>query len=469
MGIKNFRIVTPDIDEHMERELPPEELVRRISAEKARAVREQAGMDAVVIAADTVVALDGAVLGKPADELEAFKMLSTLSGCRHQVYTGLTVLRGEERHTVSEETTVAFRELSEEEISCYIQTGEPMDKAGAYGIQGFGALLIEGIQGITTTMSWACPCAAWAASCASSAWTACACGGGRAGQRLRERERTDVKDFFRHNGILILIAAILLALVTAVVSMLFGGVADPLSNLVGILTTPVRNGITAVTNWAEEKYNDAFELEQMKEELAGLKQRNAELEAQAREAEAALQENERLRNLLELQPKEWSCDKAAAMVTARSTSNWESTLTIGKGSAAGIAVDDCVVDEYWNLVGVVAEVGENWATVRTLVDSDTEMGGQLARTGGAAILEGDFALMGEGRLKLTYLPENSELIAGDLVTTSGRGGGIPRRTGGRARGGGAHRCLRHDPLRRHCAGDRSGRPPAGLCDHRLYR
>ena len=234
-----------------------------------------------------------------------------------------------------------------------------------------------------------------------------------------------MKDFFRHNGILILIAAILLALVTAVVSMLFGGVADPLSNLVGIVTTPVRNGITAVTNWAEEKYNDAFELEQMKEELAGLKQRNAELEAQAREAEAALQENERLRNLLELQPKEWSCDKAAAMVTARSTSNWESTLTIGKGSAAGIAVDDCVVDEYWNLVGVVAEVGENWATVRTRVDPDTEMGGQLARTGGAAILEGDFALMGEGRLKLTYLPENSELIAGDLVTTSGRGGVYP--------------------------------------------
>mgnify|MGYP005963592775 CR=1 FL=1 len=76
-------------------------------------------------------------------------------------------------------------------------------------------------------------------------------------------------------------------------------------------------------------------------------------------------------------------------------------------------------------MGVVAEVGENWATVRTLVDSDTEMGGQLARTGGAAILEGDFALMGEGRLKLTYLPENSELIAGDLVTTSGRGGVYP--------------------------------------------
>ena len=146
MGLP-FRTITPDIDEHMERALPPGELVAAISAEKAGAVAAQAGPDAVVIAADTVVALDGAVLGKPADELEAFKMLSTLSGCRHQVYTGLTVLRGKEMHTVSEETAVTFRELSEKEITNYIRTGEPMDKAGAYGIQGYGALLVEGIQG----------------------------------------------------------------------------------------------------------------------------------------------------------------------------------------------------------------------------------------------------------------------------------------------------------------------------------
>ena len=147
MGVRDFRVVTPDIDEHMDRELPPEELVRRISLEKALAVQEQEGNTSIIIAADTVVALDGAVLGKPADELEAFKMLSTLSGCRHQVYTGMTVLRGEEKHTISEETTVTFRELSSEEIHRYIATGEPMDKAGAYGIQGYGALLVEGIQG----------------------------------------------------------------------------------------------------------------------------------------------------------------------------------------------------------------------------------------------------------------------------------------------------------------------------------
>lgn len=234
-----------------------------------------------------------------------------------------------------------------------------------------------------------------------------------------------MKDFFRHNGILILIAAILLALVTAVVSMLLGGKANPLANLVGIITTPVRNGISAVTNWAEERYSDAFELEQMKEELEALKQENAELKAKEREYESAIQENERLYNLLELTPKDKQFTKEAAMVTARTTSNWESTLTLSKGTNQGIAVDNCVVDEYWNLVGVVAEVGENWCTVRTLIDANVELGGQLVRTGGAAILEGDLALMEQGKLKLTYLPENSQLMSGDLVTTSGRGGIYP--------------------------------------------
>ena len=235
-----------------------------------------------------------------------------------------------------------------------------------------------------------------------------------------------MKDFFRRNGLLILIAAILLALVTAVVSALLGGTADPFSNLANILTTPVRNGINAVVNWTEEKYSDAFEQEQLKQENEELKQRVAELEEKEREYEAAFQENERLRDVLELRPKERSFDQLeSAMVTARESSNWASTLTLSKGSAQGVEVDDTVVDQYWNLVGVVAEVGENWCTVRTLIDSDTEMGGQITRTGGAAILEGDLALMGEGKLKLTFLPENSQLMSGDLVTTSGRGGVYP--------------------------------------------
>ena len=235
-----------------------------------------------------------------------------------------------------------------------------------------------------------------------------------------------MKDFFRHNGILILIAAILVALITAVISMLLGGIANPFANLAGIISTPVRNGISAVTNWVEERYSDAFEQEQLKDELEALKQENAELKAKEREYDAALQENERLRNALDLRPKERSFDQLeSAMVTAQSTSNWESSITLSKGSSMGIEVDDCVVDEYWNLVGVVAEGGENWCTVRTLIDANIEMGGQLVRTGGAAILEGDLALMGEGKLKLSYLPENSQLMSGDLVITSGRGGVYP--------------------------------------------
>ena len=147
MGVRDFRIVTPDIDEHMDRDLPPAELVRQISLEKAQAVAAQADSNTVVIAADTVVALDGVVLGKPADKEEAFRMLSLLSGNRHQVYTGLTVLRGEQVFSQWEETAVTFRSLTAEEIEAYIATGEPMDKAGAYGIQGYGALFIEGISG----------------------------------------------------------------------------------------------------------------------------------------------------------------------------------------------------------------------------------------------------------------------------------------------------------------------------------
>lgn len=148
MGIEHFRVVTPDIDEHMDRALPPDELVKRISAEKAQAVARQLGdTPAVIIAADTVVALDGAVLGKPTDQKDAFAMLSALSGKRHQVYTGVSVAGPQGLQSVSERTEVVFRPLTEEEIRAYIATGEPMDKAGAYGIQGYGALLIEGIRG----------------------------------------------------------------------------------------------------------------------------------------------------------------------------------------------------------------------------------------------------------------------------------------------------------------------------------
>lgn len=146
MGL-DFRVVTPDIDEHMDRDLPPDKLVEAISAEKAKAVAAQVGPEPIVIAADTVVAWNGEILGKPVDEADARRMLGELSGQTHQVYTGFTVRRGEKSVTRSQRTGVSFRALTGEEIAAYVSTGEPMDKAGAYGIQGRGSLLVEGVQG----------------------------------------------------------------------------------------------------------------------------------------------------------------------------------------------------------------------------------------------------------------------------------------------------------------------------------
>lgn len=147
MGIKNFTVAAPNVDESVEGGLSPAEIVERLSRRKAAAAAERAGPDDLIIAADTVVALDGAVLGKPRDEADAFAMLSALSGREHHVYTGVTVRQGDKTVTRHEETAVAFREISPEEIRGYVATGEPMDKAGAYGIQGIGALLVKGIRG----------------------------------------------------------------------------------------------------------------------------------------------------------------------------------------------------------------------------------------------------------------------------------------------------------------------------------
>ncbi len=147
MGIERFHIISPDVDETVAAGLSPARIVEELSLRKAGAAAKRAGPEDLIIAADTVVALDGAVLGKPRDEAAAFAMLSSLSGREHQVYTGVTVALGDRVVTQHEQTAVAFRELQPDEILGYIATGEPMDKAGAYGIQGLGALLVSGIRG----------------------------------------------------------------------------------------------------------------------------------------------------------------------------------------------------------------------------------------------------------------------------------------------------------------------------------
>jgi len=140
-----FAVRVADIDEAMDPAKPPEEEVARVSREKALAVPREEGD--VVIAADTIVVLQGKVLGKPHSPEEAVQMLTGLSGRDHQVMTGVTVLCGDKLLSHTEVTDIHFRDLSEKEIVRYVASGEPMDKAGAYGIQGGAALFVERMHG----------------------------------------------------------------------------------------------------------------------------------------------------------------------------------------------------------------------------------------------------------------------------------------------------------------------------------
>ena len=147
MGLfrRPFTVCVADVDEYMDPEKAPFDEVARVSRAKAQAIPR--GEDDVVVAADTIVVCCGRTLGKPRTKEEAFEMLSLLSGRDHQVMTGMTVLRGGREVTCTEVTDIHFRSLTDKEIESYIATGEPMDKAGAYGIQGGAALFAQKMVG----------------------------------------------------------------------------------------------------------------------------------------------------------------------------------------------------------------------------------------------------------------------------------------------------------------------------------
>lgn len=143
----SFEVVVPRIDETpLEKELPAT-YVKRISAAKARDVHNSASAHLPVLAADTVVVLQGKLMGKPRDRDDGLKMLALLSGNTHQVISAVTLCQGNVQETVTTETLVRFRKLTRQQREKYWQTGEPWDKAGGYGIQGLGAVLVESITG----------------------------------------------------------------------------------------------------------------------------------------------------------------------------------------------------------------------------------------------------------------------------------------------------------------------------------
>ena len=162
-----------------------------------------------------------------------------------------------------------------------------------------------------------------------------------------------MKRFFRNNGGLLLIAAALLAAVLAIGAQILG--FDPLTSALEVLATPFRTASAAVTSWTQAQYDRAFRYDELAVENEALRQRVAQLEQDAIAGQDAQRENERLRDLLGLREERPELQYQDAAVVRRASSNWTADFTIDRGSAGGVEVNDCVIDQYGHLVGVVTE------------------------------------------------------------------------------------------------------------------
>jgi septum formation protein len=148
-----FEVVVPDVDESTVDGESPQQLVMRLSKLKAKAVSQRlSDSEAVIIAADTVVAYKGQVLGKPQNDDDAFNMIKMLQGDTHEVYTGCTILKGDRISNFAVSTKVTFASLDDELIRTYVNSGESRDKAGSYALQGIAAMLIQKVEGSVSTV-----------------------------------------------------------------------------------------------------------------------------------------------------------------------------------------------------------------------------------------------------------------------------------------------------------------------------
>ncbi len=234
-----------------------------------------------------------------------------------------------------------------------------------------------------------------------------------------------MKDFFRQNGLILLIISFLLSLLITILSATMGGSMNPLATLVRTAITPIQAATATAVDWGKSISDYVLHYDEVMEELDALRLEIAQLEDEVREAQDANRENEQLRELLNLAEKHQDYELESARVSARKNSNWDDSFSISKGSNSGIEVGDCVITAEGYLLGVVNEVGPTSATVHTLVDPDMEMGGMVVRTYATGILQGSFSLMAEGKLLLSYLSDDAQLVPGDEVVTSGMGEQYP--------------------------------------------
>ena len=233
-----------------------------------------------------------------------------------------------------------------------------------------------------------------------------------------------MKRFFTKTGIWLLGGAAVIAVVLCIISAMGSGTSF-LHNALGVIASPFRAAGSAVVNWVDGISDHFASVEELQAENEALRQENAQLRQELQSAQPAAQENQRLRKLLDLREQRSDLKFEAARVTQRDVSNWASTLVLDRGSQHGVAIGDCAVDSAGNLVGAVTDVGLNWCRLSTVLDTDSQFGARVFRTGETAVAGGDLALMAEGRLRLQYLSDSANLIKGDVIVTSGLGGYYP--------------------------------------------
>ncbi len=232
--------------------------------------------------------------------------------------------------------------------------------------------------------------------------------------------------FFRHKVLLAVVIVIFLALTLSVVSALTGGHASPVSNALGSVFKPLQGAVAGLSDKIASVYGYIYQFDAVQAENEQLRKQIAKMEEEARLSQASNEENVRLRKLLGLAERRRDFKLETATITARDVSNWTSTFTLSRGANYGIEPKNCVINEEGFLVGIVSEVGANWATVTTLIDTDMEAGAFNFRSGQSAVAEGNFDLMRQGLLRLSYLAKDDDIKNGDLILTSGIGGVFPR-------------------------------------------
>lgn len=234
-----------------------------------------------------------------------------------------------------------------------------------------------------------------------------------------------LKLYISKYGVRLAIVVVIAALIVLSVSSVLGGRAGLLKNVDGALKAPVSKAASSLLDWIEGIYGNIYEYDRMVEENNALRKENAELRKAAREYAEVKAENDRLRTLFGWLEKHTGVQTEPAKIVAWDPSNYTSAFTISKGSSSGFELGDCVITEYGALVGQIVDLGTEWATVRTVIDVDMDVGALVGEESFAGVITGEFSLMKQGLTRLTYLTSGAQIFPKDEVLTSGKGGSFP--------------------------------------------